>query len=60
MIAIRKKIVWDEELGKPVEVIIAWNDWLEIERLLGLEPTDEERLTAEIKESLSRERDQTE
>lgn len=37
MIAIRKKIVTDED-HKPVEVVIDYNDWLEIEKLLNLQP----------------------
>ncbi|MBA2775342.1 MAG: hypothetical protein H0U31_01275 [Chloroflexia bacterium] len=37
MIAIRKKIVTDED-HNPVEVVINYDDWLEIERLLGLQP----------------------
>ena len=36
MIAIRKKIVTDED-HKPIEVVISYEDWLEIERLLKLE-----------------------
>jgi len=37
MIAIRKKIVTDED-HKPVEVVISYDDWLEIEKLLNLQP----------------------
>jgi len=37
MIAIRKKIVTDED-HKPVEVVIDYNDWLEIEKPLNLQP----------------------
>jgi hypothetical protein len=36
MIAIRKKIVTDED-HKPVEVVISYDDWLEIERLLNIQ-----------------------
>ena len=36
MIAIRKKIVTDED-HNPVEVVISYGDWLEIEKLLGLQ-----------------------
>jgi hypothetical protein len=37
VIAIRKKIVTDEE-HRPVEVVISYDDWLEIEKLLSLRP----------------------
>jgi hypothetical protein len=36
VIAIRKKIVTDEE-HKPVEVIISYDDWLEIEKQLNIQ-----------------------
>jgi hypothetical protein len=36
VIAIRKKIVTDDD-DKPVEVVISYDDWLEIERMLGLQ-----------------------
>lgn len=39
MIAIRKKIVTDED-HKPVEVVISYDDWLEIERLLNIRKAD--------------------
>jgi hypothetical protein len=36
---IHKKIVINEN-QEPVEVVIDYADWLEIERLLGLQPTE--------------------
>jgi hypothetical protein len=51
MPAIRKKIVSDED-WKPVAVIVDYDDWLEIERLLGLtgdeKPTDISRFIGTI------------
>ncbi len=43
MLAIRKKIVTDETL-KPIAVQIDYDNWLEIERLLGLQ-SEKELLT---------------
>lgn len=47
MIAIRKKIVTDED-HKPVEVVISYDDWLEIEKLLNLQP--EKQLLTDLSE----------
>ncbi|HUG13492.1 MAG TPA: hypothetical protein VMM78_00625 [Thermomicrobiales bacterium] len=43
MIVVRKKIVTDEN-HQPVAVQIEYEDWLEIERLLGVQP-GKKRLT---------------
>jgi hypothetical protein len=43
MLKVRKKIVTDEN-HQPVEVLISYEDWLEIERLLGLQKTEERRV----------------
>ena len=43
MIAIRKKIVTDED-HKPVEVVISYDDWLEIERLLNIQKPEPRRV----------------
>ena len=43
MIAIRKKIVTDED-HNPVEVVISYDDWLEIERLLNIQSPDPRRV----------------
>jgi len=53
MISINKKVVVDEQ-GKPIEVIIPWEDFREIEELLGLD-LDEEALE-DLKEA-KRDRD---
>lgn len=45
MHAVRKKIVTDEN-HQPVEVVISYQDWLEIERLLELQ--SEERLVTDL------------
>lgn len=47
MIAVRKKIVHDEN-DQPVEVLISYQDWLEIERLLALK--DEEQRYTDLSE----------
>ncbi len=47
MIAIRKKIVTDEE-HQPVAVQIDYDDWLEIEKLLNLQP--EKQLLTDLSE----------
>jgi hypothetical protein len=43
MIAIRKKIVTDED-HNPVEVVISYDDWLEIERLLNIQKPEQRRV----------------
>ena len=43
MIAIRKKIVTDED-HRPVEVVISYEDWLEIERLLNIQKPEPRRV----------------
>ena len=42
MISITKKVVYDEN-GKPVEVIIPWEVFREIEEVLGLDLDEEAR-----------------
>ncbi len=44
MLSLPKKVVYDEE-GKPVEVILSWEDYQKIEEILGLD-LDEEVLRA--------------
>lgn len=48
MTAIHKKIVTDDK-GEPVEVIISWRDFLEIEEALGLDLEPE--VVAHLKEA---------
>ncbi len=43
MIAIRKKIVTDED-HNPIEVVISYDDWLEIEKLLNLQKPEPRRV----------------
>ncbi len=44
MLSVSKKVVYDEE-GKPVEVILSWEDYQKIEEILGLD-LDEEAIKA--------------
>ena len=43
MIAVRKKIVHDEN-DQPVEVLISYEDWLEIEHLLAMQKPEPRRV----------------
>jgi hypothetical protein len=43
VLAIRKKIVTDED-HQPVEVVISYADWLEIERLLDIRTAEPRRV----------------
>ena len=43
MIAVRKKIVHDEN-DQPVEVLISYEDWLEIERVLAMQKPEPRRV----------------
>ena len=40
MLSIPKKVVYDEK-GKPVEVILSWEDYQKIEEILGLDLDEE-------------------
>ena len=48
MITIHKKLVVDEH-GKPVEVIISWDEYKEMEELLGLDL--DERAISDLKQA---------
>ncbi|MBA2775344.1 MAG: hypothetical protein H0U31_01285 [Chloroflexia bacterium] len=56
MIVVRKKLVTDED-HQPVAVLIEYEDWLEIERLLGVreekpDSTDLSRFAGKLKMEL--------
>lgn len=43
MLTVRKKFITNED-HQPVEVVISYEDWLEIERLLDIQPAQPRRV----------------